>query len=79
MISLSKKYILLPFVLSLFCVLVVAGSDSADAQTLDNCPYPPFSSTETGKPNILIVMDHSGSMNNPLAALVIHAGTSPDK
>jgi len=65
MISLSKKYILLPFVLSLFCVLVVAGSDSADAQALDNCPYPPFSSTETGKPNILIVMDHSGSMNNP--------------
>ena len=64
MISLRKKYILLPFLLSLFFVLVVSGSDSADAQALDNCPYPPFSSTETGKPNILIILDHSGSMNS---------------
>jgi type IV pilus assembly protein PilY1 len=63
MILHRKKYILLPSLLSLFFILVVAGSDRVNAQALDNCPYPPFSSTETGKPNILIVMDHSGSMN----------------
>jgi len=64
MISIKKKYILLPFLLSLFFILVVAGSNTALGQALDNCPYPPFSSTETGKPNILIIMDHSGSMNS---------------
>ncbi len=64
MISFRKKYIMLPFLLSLFFILVLAGSESVHAQALDNCPYPPFSSTETGKPNILIILDHSGSMNS---------------
>ena len=35
---------------------------------MNNCPYPPFSSTETGKPNILIILDHSDSMGS-------HAGS----
>ncbi|MGD8916920.1 MAG: hypothetical protein PVH35_10010, partial [Syntrophobacterales bacterium] len=64
MIFIKKKYILLPFLLSLFFILVVADCDSVHGQALDNCPYPPFSSTETGKPNILIILDHSGSMNS---------------
>ena len=64
MMSLRRKYILLPFLLSLFFILVIAGPESVKAQALDTCPYPPFSSTETGKPNILIILDHSGSMNS---------------
>ncbi|MCG6980641.1 MAG: hypothetical protein LJE88_04465 [Deltaproteobacteria bacterium] len=64
MISLRRKYLLLPSLLSLFFLLVVAGPQSINAQALDTCPFPPFSSTETGKPNILIILDHSGSMNN---------------
>ena len=64
MISPKKKYLLLPFLLCLFFILVVATSENLQAQALDNCPYPPFSSTETGKPNILIILDHSGSMNS---------------
>jgi type IV pilus assembly protein PilY1 len=64
MISLSKKYLLLSLLLSLSFFLVFAGTASVKAQALDTCPYPPFSSTETGKPNILIILDHSGSMNH---------------
>jgi len=63
MTLLRKKYILLPFLLSLFFILLVATSENLQAQALDSCPYPPFSPTETGKPNILIILDHSGSMN----------------
>jgi type IV pilus assembly protein PilY1 len=59
-----KKYLLLPVLLSLFFILVVAGFDRIYGQALDTCPYPPFSSTETGKPNILIILDHSGSMDS---------------
>ncbi len=59
----SKKRIMLSILLSLFLLLALTALDQVQAQALDNCPYPPFSSSETGKPNILIVLDHSGSMN----------------
>ena len=64
MILLRKKYILLYFFLSLFFILSAADSHRVNAQTLDNCPYPPFSSSETGRPNILIILDHSASMGS---------------
>jgi type IV pilus assembly protein PilY1 len=64
MIARRKKITLLPFLLSFLFILLMAGSDNLHAQALDNCPFPPFSSTETGKPNILIILDHSGSMNS---------------
>ena len=59
-----KRHILLPLFLSLSFVLLSTPSHRVNAQGLDNCPYPPFSSSETGKPNILIILDHSGSMNS---------------
>ena len=40
--------------LSLSLVLVSTGLDQVYGKALDNCPHPPFSSAETGKPNILI-------------------------
>jgi type IV pilus assembly protein PilY1 len=57
--------------------LIFAGSgvDQAGAQALDNCPYPPFSSTETGKPNILIILDHSGSMGDGAGSRWVTAQT----
>jgi type IV pilus assembly protein PilY1 len=64
MILLRKKYILLDFFLSLFFILIAAGCHRVHAQGLDNCPYPPFSASETGRPNILIILDHSASMGS---------------
>ena len=64
MISPRKQYLLFPVLLGLFCVLVVTGFHSARAQGLGNCPHPPFASSETGRPNILIILDHSRSMDD---------------
>ena len=64
MILFRKKYILLPVLLILLGILPGMGSNQVEAQGLGSCPYPPFSSTETGKPNILIVLDNSGSMGS---------------
>ena len=62
--AIKSKYLILPILLGFSLIFAGFGLDQADAQALDNCPYPPFSSTETGKPNILIILDHSGSMNS---------------
>jgi hypothetical protein len=64
MILLRKKYLLLHFFLSLLFILIAADSHWVNAQGLDNCPYPPFSASETGRPNILIILDHSASMGS---------------
>ena len=57
-----EKYVPLPVLLFLLVMLLAVGPEPLNAQGLGDCPYPPFSSTETGKPNILIILDHSGSM-----------------
>jgi len=60
----KSKYLIFFILLGFSLIMAGFGLDQAGAQALDNCPYPPFSSTETGKPNILIILDHSGSMGN---------------
>ncbi|MCG6944769.1 MAG: hypothetical protein LJE87_05430, partial [Deltaproteobacteria bacterium] len=60
----KNKYSILSILLGFSLIFAGFGVDQARAQALDNCPYPPFSSTETGKPNILIILDHSGSMGS---------------
>jgi type IV pilus assembly protein PilY1 len=60
----KSKYLIFSILLGFSLIFAGFGLDQAGAQALDNCPYPPFSSTETGKPNILIILDHSGSMGN---------------
>ena len=62
--AVKSKYMISHVLLGFFLIFAGFGLDQAGAQALDNCPYPPFSSTETGKPNILIILDHSGSMNS---------------
>ena len=62
--AIKRKYLILPILLGFSLIFAGFGVDQAGAQALDNCPYPPFSSTETGKPNILIILDHSGSMGS---------------
>jgi hypothetical protein len=64
----KSKYLIFSILLGFSLIMAGFGLDQAGAQALDNCPYPPFSSTETGKPNILIILDHSGSMGS-------HAGS----
>jgi len=59
-----SKYLMLPILSALFLIMAGIGLDQATAQTLGDCPYPPFSATETGRPNILIILDHSGSMGS---------------
>jgi hypothetical protein len=63
----KSKHLILPILLGFSLIFAGFGLDQAGAQALDNCPYPPFSSTETGKPNILIILDHSGSMGSQCA------------
>ncbi|MGB6279827.1 MAG: VWA domain-containing protein, partial [Syntrophobacteria bacterium] len=60
----KSKYLIFFILLGFSLIMAGFGLEQAGAQALDNCPYPPFSSTETGKPNILIILDHSGSMGN---------------
>jgi type IV pilus assembly protein PilY1 len=62
--AIKSKYLILPILLGFSLIFAGFGLDQAGAQALDNCPFPPFSSTETGKPNILIILDHSGSMGS---------------
>jgi len=62
--AVKSKSLILPILLGFSLIFAGFGLDQAGAQALDNCPYPPFSSTETGKPNILIILDHSGSMGS---------------
>ena len=64
MSSLKSKYLIFPVLLGLSLIMAGFGLGQAAAQALATCPYPPFSSTETGKPNILIILDHSGSMGS---------------
>jgi type IV pilus assembly protein PilY1 len=66
--SVKSNYLIFSILLGFSLIIVGFGLDQAGAQALDNCPYPPFSSTETGKPNILIILDHSHSMGS-------HAGS----
>jgi hypothetical protein len=60
----KSTYLIFSLFLGFSLIFAGFGSNQAGAQALDNCPYPPFSSTETGKPNILIILDHSGSMGS---------------
>ncbi|MEE9530920.1 MAG: PilC/PilY family type IV pilus protein, partial [Syntrophobacteria bacterium] len=60
----KSKYLIFSIFLGFSLIMAGFSLDQAGAQALDNCPYPPFSSTETGKPNILIILDHSGSMGS---------------
>ena len=62
--AVKSKHLILLILLGFPLIFAGFGLDEAGAQALDNCPYPPFSSTETGKPNILIILDHSGSMGS---------------
>jgi type IV pilus assembly protein PilY1 len=60
----KSNYLIFSIFMGFSLVMAGFGLNQAGAQALDTCPYPPFSSTETGKPNILIILDHSGSMGN---------------
>jgi type IV pilus assembly protein PilY1 len=64
----KSNYLIIFILLGFSPIIAGFGLDQAGAQALNNCPYPPFSSTETGKPNILIILDHSDSMGS-------HAGS----
>ena len=50
--------------LAISLVVLLAWHSTLAAQVLDACPIPPFADGTAAAPNILLILDHSGSMGH---------------